>query len=202
MDKKMDHEQSLALINEMIVRARNNLRKGSMRPMLLCGYSGTGIAVANFVLLHTLNDPNLAYLVWWLMFPVGIAAFLMVGRRREALVKTHIDKIISTVWIAFIICMCVFFAVIYTVVFKKHDPRILFLVTPVISVMIGGAQYISACVYRCKSLYYAAGVFWIGAIACSFFRQDFQLLIFAVSLILGYIIPGHYLNGQIKKADV
>ena len=76
MNTNFSHEQSLALINEMICRARNNVQKERMYSVLFWGYTVAFLAFTNFVLIHTLNNPNHSYLVWLAIFPAWLCMIL------------------------------------------------------------------------------------------------------------------------------
>jgi hypothetical protein len=203
METKFNHEQSLALIGEMIIMARSNVQKERTYPWVYWGCVVAMVAMANFVLMHTLDNPNVSFAVWLLMVPSAAVSYF-IDRRidRSSLVKTHIDKIGSAVWNGFGIGIVVFLTVIYTVAHKLDAPQILILINPVILGMVGTGQFTSACVYRFKPWYWIAALFWLGAAACAFSRQDVQFLILAVCMIGGYVIPGCMLLRKMASKDV
>ena len=203
MDTNFNHEQSLTLINEMIARARNNVRMNGAYSLIFWGYLTAVIAVANCVLLHTLNHPQQSFWIWSLMLPACAVSY-MIERRidRKTLVKTHIDKIGGMVWVGFLISFVVFMVVINTVSLMYESQRVFMLNTPVIMIMVGMGQFITACVFRQKMWYAIAALTWAGAVVCAFLGVDIQFMIFAACMIIGFAIPGHVLSHQAKKSHV
>ena len=104
METKLTEQESLAIINEMIVRARNNVQKGSATNIIYNGYAVAAVSILNFILLYLLPGKyeHYSFNVWWLMLPSGIINhFLERKIDRSAIVKTQIDGIISAIWKAF-----------------------------------------------------------------------------------------------------
>jgi len=204
MEKYFSEQDSLNIINEMINKAKNNIQKGSADSMILWGYSAAITAILNFILLHILDKPYLSFHIWWLMVPVGIiSAILNKRKEKEYIVKTHIDKIISSAWNGFIISNIIFLITIFGTVFLTNSWAMTWVITPVILTLMGLAQYVTATACRYRLFLYAACIFWGGALVCliSFFifpRSDVQFIILAACLIAGLAIPGHMLN---RKAN-
>ncbi len=203
METNFNHEQSLALINEMINRARNNVQKERTYSIIFWGYFIAAVAIANFVLIHTLSDPNQSFFVWLAVIPAWVVSYFIDRQTdRTALVKTHIDKIGDIIWKGFGISAVVFLIIIYSVAFRIKDYHILLLITPVFMMMIGICEFATACVYRYRPWYWVAVLFWAGAILSAWLRADWQFIVMAVCLILGFVIPGHLLNRQQEESNV
>ena len=203
MDTNLTYEQSLTLINEMINRARNNVKQGGATSLIYWGYLTAALGITNSVLMNILSDPNQSFWIWFLMIPAGLVSYIMERRKdKKQLVKTHIDKIAGMVWAGFLISFLVFTVVINTVNIKFDLNQIFMLNTPAIMVMVGMGIFISACVFRQKMWYVNAGLTWAGAIVCAFLPVDMQFIVFAVCMILGIAVPGHVLNHQAKKSHV
>ena len=203
MDTNFNHEQSLTLINEMIHRARNNVKKGGTYSMIFWGYCTAVLSIANCVLLHTLNNTERSFQVWFFMLPAcAVSYFIERKVYRKTLIKTHIDKIGGMVWVGFLISFAVFTGVIQTVGHGFEMYQIFMVNIPVIMIMLGMGQFVSACIYRNRIWYAIAAQTWAGAITCAFFNVDMQFIVFAVCAILGFVVPGHILIYQAKKSNV
>jgi hypothetical protein len=205
MDTNFNHEQSLSLINEMIKRAQNNVRQGSSYSLIYWGYLTATFAIINCVLLntHILKDPRQSFWIWALMLPAGVVSYFIERRaHRKSLVRTHIDRIGGMVWVGFFISFLVFMAVLQTANFALGAYQVFLLNTPVILIMIGMGQFITACVFRHKMWYAIALLTWTGAVVCAFLATDMQFIVFAACMIFGLAIPGHVLNYQSKKNHV
>ena len=203
MDKIFNHEESLSLINEMISRARNNFQKEKMYSMIYWGYITAAIAILNYALLQFLNHPNQSFWVWLLMFPAGIVShFIDRYVNRTVLVKTHIDRMGNGVWKGFMVGVVVFLAVIFTAAIRYQAPIIFVMTTPVILIMLGICEFISAIIYHHKPWYLVSVLFWVGAVGCAFLPVDLQFIVLAVCMVLGFVVPGHMLNYQAPKSHV
>ena len=203
MEETFNHEQSLSLINEMIQRAQNNVNKGKTYSFIILGYVLAAAAIAIYVLLHTLSNPNQSFWVWLVIVPAMVAMNFVERRiNGEKYVKTHIEKIGGMVWAGFGISSVVFIAVVFTITFNTGTNTIFLLCTPVILTMVGMAQFITACVFRNEMWYLIAIVYWVGSLACTFLNGDAHMIIFAVCMLLGYAFPGHLLLHKAKKSHV
>jgi MFS family permease len=203
MDENLTHEQSLALINEMIHRARNNVKKGGTYSMIFWGYLTAALAIINFVLLHTLNEPTHSFWIWWFMLPAGAVSYFIERRvKRETLVKTHIDKIGVMVWMGFLISFAVFTIVMHSVNIRFDIWQVFMMNLPVVLIMLGMGQFVSACIYRNNIWYAIAALTWSGAILCAFMDVDKQFIVFAVCMIIGFVVPGHIINVTERKSKI
>jgi hypothetical protein len=171
--------------------------------MIFWGYMVSLIAIANFVLMHTLSDPHLSFMVWLFILPAWVVSYF-IDRRidRTTLVKTHIDKIGDMVWKGFGIGVVVLFAAMYVAAIRMADFHIMVLTNSVIMSMVGICEFVTASVYRYKPWYWVAALFGVGAITCAFLPEDFQFIVLATCMILGFVVPGHLLNSQAKKSHV
>jgi len=206
METNLNHEQSLSLINEMILRAQNNVQKERKYSMLFWGYTTAVVAIFNYVLLHILDNPDQSFWVWCLMIPAGfVSAFIDRRINRTVLVKTHIDKIGDKVWKGYTLGVVVFLATLFTAAFRHQSPDVFIMTTPVILVMVGICEFVSAVVYRYKPWYWVALLFGIGAMGCVLLPvhiHDVQFIILAVCMMLGFVVPGHVLIRQTKQGNV
>jgi hypothetical protein len=201
MEKNFNHEESLALINEMINRAQNNYQKNAMHSMIFWGYAVASIAIINCILMHLLSNSNLSFLVWLSIIPCWVATYFIDRHvARITLVKTHFDKITHLVWKGFGIGTFLFVACIFVVAHRINDYDIMELITPVMMIMVGICEFVMGSIYRYKAWYLVAILFWGSAITCSFLDVDLQFIILAACLIAGFVIPGHLLNHQARKS--
>ena len=195
-------EESLTLINEMIIRARNNvIIKGYS--LIYWGYVTAVLAIANFILWHILDNGDKSFYVWLIMVPaVVVGYFIELRNQRKKLVKTHIDRIVSMIWAGFFISMVVFTVIFHVIAHRTESLNIFALNIPVMLTMFGMGHFVTACAFRFKIWYTFAVVCWAGAITCAFLKADMHLIIFAVCMIVGLAVPGHVLNHQAKKGNV
>ncbi|MFT4224374.1 hypothetical protein [Dysgonomonas sp.] len=193
MEKNFSEQDSLKLINEMISQARNNFQKGRSNSSIFCGYVVAATAFANFILIYTMEDPNRSFWIWLTMIPMMIVSGIISRKhQRQSTVRTHIDKIVSSIWNAFAISIGILLISIYGTAYAVNSSYLGVLITPVILTMMGSAQYATSVACRFKPYLYGALIFWGGALACvgCYLLREFsiQFIVLGVCAILGLSI--------------
>lgn len=205
MEPKFTEQDSFKLINEMIAQARDNVQTNSGKILVFNGYIISLLAIANIVLLHLLPEPVYSFWIWALVYPFTfIYMFLEKKKEKPAIVRTYIDRIVAKTWRAFGISVIVLLASIFLCVFIFESWLFCVLITPVILVLTGLAQYVTGHTCRYTLFIRAAYIFWGGALlsVISYLlmqSQDLPFLILAVCMVIGFVIPGHNLNQKAKQ---
>ncbi len=206
METRFTEQESLAVITEMIERARNNFQRGSGTSMIYYGYLVAAVAVLNVILLFALHS-HYAFLVWTLMIPGSIVDRLVVEKKvdKQALVKTHIDAVITSAWRGFGNAVVVFLILIFGYGYGMQEPRIFIMITPIILIMAGIAEQVTGRACRFRPFLTGAWILWGGALLCLVtylfwhaYAGVVPFFILAVCMILGFVVPGYKLN---KKAS-
>lgn len=209
METKFTEEQSLTLISEMIEQARNNFQKGAGTAFIFNGCAVAFTALFNVALIFLLPNPYFSFWIWLLMIPFSITESLITKKRRkQAMVKTHIDTIISMTWRAFGNAVIILLILVFGYAIAMKDPRIYMLITPVILTMCGIAEFVTAKACRYKPILVGAYIMWVGALCCLAayilwhpWSGISHFIILAICMILGFVIPGYKLN-QLGKEHV
>jgi MFS family permease len=215
MDTKFTEQESLAVISEMIDRARNNVQKGSGTFMIYWGSMVAITALLNIVLVYVLVSlsapPHLSFNIWWIMAPAWIVSFRLQRKRNQSvIVKSHIDKIISSVWHAFGISNAIFILIIFGFAYSLHEYKHFFyMINPIIILITGIGEFVTAKACRFRPFLYGAIAMWAGsllsalaAILWSGTGVLVQFGILAICMIIGFIIPGYKLNKLAKESHV
>ncbi|MDR1197495.1 MAG: hypothetical protein LBK94_00580 [Prevotellaceae bacterium] len=215
METKFTEQESLAVISEMIDRARNNIQKGAGTFMIYWGCMVALAALLNIALvfiLHGMSLPlNYSFNIWWIMLPAWIGSFMLHRKKdRTAIVKSHIDNIISSVWRAFGISNVIFLLIIFGLSYSLKEYNHFFqLINPIIMLITAVGEYITAKLCRFRPFLNGAIAMWTGSLACALaiilFRGNgvlVQFLILAICMIIGFVIPGYKLNKLAKNTHV
>lgn len=177
--------QSLDLITNMINQAQGNVR-GSSFHFLLWGWV---VALANlgmFVLIQ-LEYPR-PYIVWLITIPAWLTSMYVGFKRgREERIVTHIDRITMWMWIIYGVS-------IFTLVF--FGKSINWNMNPVILLMTFVPTFISGVVLRFKPLMLGGVSMWFFAIVCFLVDMEYQFLVGALAVIVGYLVPGYLLRSK------
>ncbi len=199
MEKTLTPEESLQIIRKSISNSRRNIREGSFY-YLLWGWALILGALANYFLISRLirmqryDEILLMSLLAWGVFVIvpTIIQFVYQYRsgRRERVV-THLDRYIKILWIAAggLMALMVFLSL-------KLDA----FPTPFILGVTAMATAVSGLMLRFRPLVGGAFIFLAAAVIASYLKGTDQLLVFAVAMVLGYLIPG-YIIRHIKNSD-
>jgi hypothetical protein len=217
MEKTLSEKESLELINSMISSARNNLQKETGNIFLFWGYVIALLALANLVLLLVIPEPvsYYSYCVWFAT-PLGLFGYLFLLRKNKKIqvVTTYVDKVMTYVWIAFgiSVLVLVIFMLLYSIPgFRSENGPLVFsywahwsLMIPFMLMLYGFALFVSGLAYRFSPLVIGAVICWactlIISLVTSFAHaMEIQLASLILSVIAGYIIPGHLLTIKEKK---
>jgi len=199
MDKTLSPEESLQIIQKSISNSRKNMREGSFY-YLLWGWALILASLANYFLIRNLiiqeryEDIMLMSLLAWGVFLVAamVIQFVYLTRKgKKGRVITHLDRYIKIIWITAGLLMGL---MTYLSLKVNAYP------TPFILGVTAMATAVSGLMVRFRPLVLGAVVFLAAALISSFLRGTDQLLVFAVAMVLGYLIPGYIIRSS-KNGD-
>ena len=191
-DKSLTAEESLKLIQQMINKTRSSLSDNSFY-FLLWGWLSVIASLGNLIILKLELNPYFQF--FWFIIPlVGIPVSIWYGYKKP-FVKTHIGDFISAIWNGIGIAC---FIVVILIFISNNLPILqLFLL------IMGIGEFITGRIIKNTPLLIGAIIFWTGVVACSIFKSyTAQLLIYSISFIAGYIIPGYIIKYKSRKNHV
>lgn len=190
MEKQFDSSASLALITEMIQRAKREAAGDGSFQLLLWGWVISLCNLSHYFLAQ--SGYGMPYVVWLAVIPATIWSFVHEWKNRKyARVKSHVDDFLGQLWLA------VFVGIIITLSFMgvldfRHNPVILGLAA--VGVFSTGA------IIRENSVKVGGVVLFLGSIVCFLLPVSEQYLAAGIAMVLGYLIPGYMLKSKFKKS--
>lgn len=191
----MDQKGAIALIEQMIRDTKEEVRSNGFY-FLLWGSLVFAAAIINFYLLkftgYVYNS-----IPWLFAIPAGVIITLIKSiseRKNEAKrARSFVDVILRNAIIAFAISM---FVVCLTMPIGGHWKSFY----PVLMVIYAIWLYVSGSILRFKPLTIGAYVNWFTA-ATGFIWIDHgvHLLLIAVAVLAGFVIPGYMLERRFKN---
>ena len=177
--------ESLEIITRMIKQAQGNVKKSSFH-FLLWGWV---VVIANLGMFAlTQLDYSRPYLIWLICIPAWITSmFYGYKGSREKRVMTYIDRSIMWLWIGFGIS-------VFTIVFFGYT--IQFNLNPVILLMSALPTLVSGVIIRFRPLIIGGVMFWLFGIMCFLITPQYQTLVGAVAVAIGYLVPGYLLKSK------
>lgn len=189
-DQPLSNEKSMEIIHQMINQAKTNITDNGLN-WLLWGSMLFLTSLATFCFI-TIGAENI--FLGWNIFGLVTIVLLAWGifKPRKKTVKTYVGDLMKLVDIGFVVS-------IFTVIFSMNIAvsansgfGFLLMVFSFFMLVKGGAA-------NSKILMCGAAVNWAGAIAM-FVNKDFRydMLIMAIAIFIGYIIPGIIMWRQYK----
>jgi hypothetical protein len=130
----------------------------------------------------------------WLLMPVGAIVTVVYGIRnkKNKLVRTYFDNFFRFLWIGFGLALTV------TLVMSGiHGIKVTYFF---LMILYGMATFIAGGIIRFPPLVFGGLCSLTCAVFSVFLGDVDQLLCLALALLLSYIVPGHLLAYQNKKA--
>ena len=197
-DRKMNEQESLELISQMIRNTRRNLDGGSGNLFLLWGYVNAIVTMALAVVLSLTND-----FVWmWGFFAIPLVGWLLMylmKRKERQEVRTYSDKVIGQMWqILGLFSMVV---VLMALVTCQMD-----VILPLAAILFSLGSIITGIIIRYTAF---SGFPSLGAVAgvtmllntLSDGPMLYNLWIYVLVVVLSMVIPGHILNYKARKEN-
>ncbi len=185
----MSGEESLQLIRRMIDTAKQEIDDDSFY-YLFWGWLVFSSCLIHYVMLQ-LNSPY-AGISWMILMPLGAVITMIYGRRQDkkSRKRSYIDDLMKYVLISFLVSLMLVLGFGFKLQLNAY---------PMVMVVYGFWLFVSGGALRFRPLILGGIVNWVLAAVAFFFQFEMQLLILAVAVLLGYIIPGHMLKSRYQK---
>lgn len=184
MKNEMTQSDSLAIISEMIEAAKKEL-KGEYFFFIFWGWLAIGIHVAHYYLLvyTKVEHPEM---VWGLAVFGGIySAIYSVRRSKKQRVTSHIDKTIGYIWMAYGFT---------TLIIIGAGGKLNYATYPLITLLTAFPTFLTGIITKYKPLIFGGSLFWIFAVISFSVSPINQIIVGAIALAFGYLVPGYMLK--------
>ncbi|MCQ2324553.1 MAG: hypothetical protein MJZ53_06925 [Paludibacteraceae bacterium] len=211
-EKNINEQESLQIIQQMLVQTRNNVVKGKI--FLWVGYSlALLFAVSLACLLIWRNQPMSFNIIWWLLFTyaVVIGFCFRVGKLSFGShdgVKTYIEKTLHTIWTS-VYAMFLILILTMGVDILYGDYDTLYLNMLVVNCCVVMAGIATSIIFKSKHVNvstFLTGIFFSQLLNFGTFatRTPWRnmcsvLVVGLLIIIVVFIIQGHKLNRVAKR---
>ncbi len=184
--ENLSENESLEIITEMIKVAQGNVINSSFH-FLLWGWVILTCNLGQFILQEIIHF-EVPYMIWLICIPASIVSS-MYGRKayNKIPAKSHLNKIYQYIWISFLISL-----IILLVFFANAKGQLI--LNPVILIFVAFATFLSGMVLKFKPLLIGGILFWVFSVISLIIYNEYQLLISALAILTGYLIPGYMLK--------
>ncbi|QEC57489.1 hypothetical protein [Flavisolibacter ginsenosidimutans] len=187
--EEFSHKESLALIEEMIYKARNAYHESGTSALLW----GSVIMFCSAVSFGNTwwHIPWLGN-VWWLtLLAVVPQIVISVREGKSQKFKSHTADAMSGIWISFGIG--IFLLSFYANVMKPDGSACLFLI------LYGMPTFATGYTHRFTAMIAGGIVCWIAAVVSIYTSTRVDLLLFFVSAFFAWFLPGNLLRSAYLK---
>jgi len=185
-DDLKDSNESLAIIESMIARAKGNVKAGQFY-FIMWGWAVAAINLFIY-LAQTLFTYEKAQFAWMICFPLGIYTAIKSSKdSRKKRVKTHLDDLFNYMWIGYFVMV---------IIIIGAGAKVNFQLNPLIVLITGFPTFVTGLAIKFKPLVYGGIAFWIIAAISFILPYDVQNLMGALAVIVGYLVPGYLLKRQ------
>lgn len=189
MEDNLSHKESLALIEEMIHKARNAYHESGTSALLW----GSVIMFCSAVsFANTWWGIDALNAVWWLTIVAVVPQIVIsVREARTQKFKSHTDDAMSGIWMAFGIG--IFLLSFYTGVMKPQGSACLFLI------LYGMPTFATGYTHRFTPMIMGGVVCWAAAILSLYTADRTDLVLFFISAFFAWFLPGLILRRNFLK---
>ena len=192
-EKQLSGHESLALINQMISKAKNEITDNGFGWLLWGGMIFLA-SMSTYIILEF--DLDVDTFIGWNIFgliAIPLMVYNLIRARKVLRTRTYVDELLNMFDVGFTICLFVIILSINISVSPNHGFGYFLMVYAFLMLIQGSA-------IRFRPLFVGAIINWAGAVAI-FFNDEFKydMLITAIAVFIGYIIPGLMLRSQYRK---
>lgn len=191
-DKELSPQESLALIQQMIGKARKRYTDNSFY-FLLWGWI-TMVASLFHYFTATYTTFEHPYAGWSLTI-IGAILSMVKGNKdgRTAKVHNYTDKMYGWLWLSLGVAM---FTIIFNGEFLNWNT------VPFILLLAGVGTSVSGAMMNFQPLRIGAIIFWLLALASFRVDPNQQMLLMAAGVAFGYLVPGYIMKSNAKKNGI
>lgn len=187
-EKEISAEESLEIMQSMVQRAQKKLSDDGVM-LVFWGWLVMIASVTQYILLQINYEKP--WIVWMLMPAGGIftGIYFIIKKKKEK-VKSHIDTYMGFIWTAFSICL---------IITLNFGGKLQLNCYPIVIMLYATATFITGGVIRFMPLIIGGALSFPICVIAFLSNFEVQLMMLALSVLVSYIIPGHWLMIRFKQ---
>ncbi len=181
-NENFSKEESLRLINEMILKAKNSHYESGLGPLLW----GSVIFVCSIITFVQLEYKiEIGFDIWWLTsIAVLPQVYITISRRKRKNFKAYNDDAMDYIWMSFAISIALL--IHYNAHFTNHSGESV----PLFLILYGTPTIITAGIKKFKPTLFGGIVCWLAAVITVYTNLKTDLLLMGLSALFAWLIPG------------
>ena len=128
-----------------------------------------------------------AWMAWLVPVFIGFIITMAHVKKMDRFekVKSQIGSIIKVLWYSNAVAIIIGCFISY---------KLNFYPAPIVLIIIGLSTFMTGYIIKFKPIIYGGIIFWLAGVLSVLIQSDYQLLLTAVSIIAGYLVPGYMLK--------
>lgn len=189
MKKELSSKESLAIITEMIGKAKREAAGDGSFQILLWGWTISLCNLGHFALEKA--GYSKPYLIWLLVIPSIIASIAYgVKKSQNSRVKTHLDIVLNQLWMAVFVGILIVLAFMNILKFNQ---------SPVILILAALGMFVTGALISVRMVKIGGIILALGAVIAFLLPVTDQYLVSGIAIVLGYLVPGYYLKKSYRE---
>lgn len=189
MEKELTSNESLAIITDMIAKAKKEAAGDGSFHFLLWGWVVSVCSLGHYALEK--SNYEHPYYIWVLVLPAAFFSFFWSYKKNsQAKVKTHINQVLNQLWLAVFIGILIILGFMPVLGFNHN---------PVILILAAIGMFATGSLIRVTLVKIGAAVLAIAAIVAFLVSVSDQYLVAGIAMVLGYLVPGYYLKNTYRE---
>ena len=187
--KSLSNEESFEVISRMIRTAQHDLSDQSFY-YLIWGWLVLAASLGHYFLMQ--SGYEMPFLTWVILMPLGgiITAVYSNRQNKKEKVKSYIDDVMKYVITAFLVSLSTVLLFMSKLELNTY---------PMVMMIYGIWLFVSGGALKFRPVIAGGIMNWIIGIGAFFVSFEIQLLFLAMSVLLGFIIPGYLLKRQYRQ---
>jgi hypothetical protein len=200
----MDSNANIKIIEDMLYTAKKEVKDNGAF-FLLWGWLVFVAAIGQSA-IHWLGGDHqsfrifsglkveMAGITWAVLMPLGAVLSIIVSRKqqKQERVRTWFDDVMKYLWISFGV---VLFIILFAMGYLQVN------LFPLIIALYGLGLFVTGGVLKFRPLIFGGIICWILAFVSLFLTGEYITLCLALSVLIGYIIPGYILQKQSNEKE-
>ena len=190
MEENFSREESLKIINEMILKVKNSNYESGIGPLLW----GSVIFICSIVNFFQVEyKVDIGFDIWWLTFIAVVPqVYITLKCRKQKKFKGYTDTAMDYIWMSFAISIAL---LIHYNSHVHHSGE----TVPLFLILYGIPTLITSGVKNFKPMLYGGIVCWLAAIITVYTPLTTDLLLMALAALCAWFIPGIILRRRYLK---
>lgn len=189
-------QQDISIIKEMIEKTRRQTANSGHLFIFIGVFSALATVGIGLLEIFSLQDFFIPLLILMAVVNGITGYFIISNEEKKEKVKDYTRIFFWNVWM-----VCGLSALLIVFVFPFLNVYSFGAVPIITSVLMGIALFLTGVLFEMNVIKLSSLIWWVGAILLALYEGPYGFLIIVVVIVVGWLMPGLYLNRQYKNTS-